>query len=907
MAKKKKNKKKAKQDQKAQLQQQTPEDLIAGAKNALSAGKAREAIDLAKKAVKKNDAPETARNLLFRAYLAREKQLRDKGMHEEAEVVNRQAAQWVPDAGELGESDLTLFAASAPVRKAFDFYAVWLADAPPSAAVERQLVNRLLQTEQWELIERLDPASPLRKDAGCIPEAVEMMNEGRWEDALEVLRPVSRSSPYAPLRMLARAMCAFYAENDKDFIRASSMIPEDFLLHPMVESLAGYVKYGETGMDGPVERLFERPGTRADFLKLFFDDAVNAVPEMNRLIRGLKHDSHRNINQGNTNRKNPGDAARRIETLSRLIYPEDPDVCKMTLIELLTGIADKELLWNRHQSGIAQTMLGRNECNGLEMRMNMRYEFPLQRAADFMSLLHHLVTDPRQYSIVRSIVLLTALKKSRQRRSANYEIGHYNQYFNPSPWDELGIDPESDIHPYLEMVQEGIQADPENRQWYELVAELPARSRAEQKIVEEALWEMAEHFPEDPFPFIELAGFYAGKSAHRKAEKAIEKAAELAPYDNRVIDRKAVLLLNSVRINTRRGKHHLARADLQKATALESRPAAPFVWEKSLLLDILEAPADAKRIVLEAVSGLDPFERLYRMVLLMMDTFHEHPDTRIYRVVGEQIDDGMTAIGESLGASRVKQLLSPIPQAFARVIPPEDPAMPGVFFTPSQLETMLGQLDDADIIAAADRVLPTGHHDVVLRELDRRLSDREYAECPILAFYYLVLKDLSGDTTDADFIMELIDTASQDNRQLMMEAAGRLVPYAEGFLLKKALENFNFRILDPDPWLYDDDDFDDDDDDDDPFFDDDDTVHVDPAEIFNEMFRGVPEAKLIEMIEDAVDKMGLRGLSEKEILDTKALISSTAPPGATLEAMFSGVPRKTRKKLSREAKILFFS
>lgn len=901
MAKKKKNiKKKAKQEQKAQLQQQTPEDLIAGAENSLSAGKAREAIELAKKAAKKNGAPETARSLLFRAYIAREKQLRDKGMHEEAEVVNRQAAQWVPDAGELGESDLALFAASAPVRKAFDFYAIWLADAPPSAAVERQLVNRLLQTEQWELIERLDPASPLRKDAGCIPGAVEMMNEGRWEDALAVLRPVSRSSPYAPLRILARAMCAFYAENDKDLIRALSMIPEDFLLHPVAESLAGYVKYKETGMDGPAEGPDERPAKRTDFLKLFFDDAVNAVPEMNRLIRDLKHEGHRNIN-----RKNPGEAARRIETLSRLIYPEDPDVCKKTLIELLTGIADKELLWNRHHSGIAQTMLGRDECNGLEMRMNMRYEFPLQSAADFMSLVHHLIADPRQYLIARSSVLLTALKKSRQRKSANYEIDHYNQYFNPSPWDELGIDPENDIHPYLEMVQEGIQADPENREWYELVAELPARSRAEQKIVEEALWEMAEHFPEDPFPFIELAGFYAGKGAHRKAEKAIEKAAELAPYDNRVIDRKAVLLLNSVRINTRRGKHHLARADLQKAAALESRPAAPFVWEKSLLLDILEAPADAKRIVLKAVSGLDPFERLFRMVLLMMDTFHEHPDTRIFRVVGEQINAGMEAIGESLGASRVKQLLSPIPRAFARVIPPEDPAMPGLFFTPSQLEIMLMQLDDNDIIAAADRVLPTGHQDVVLRDLDRRLSDKEYAECPIIAFYYLVLEDISGNTTDAESIMEIIETASQDNRQLMMEAADRLIPYAEGFLLKKALENFNFRILDPDPWLYDDDDFDDDDDD--PFFDDDDTGHVDPAEIFNEMLRDVPEAKLIEMIEDAVDQMGLRGLPEKELLNAKSLISSGAPPGTTLETMFSGVSRKTRKKLSREAKTLFFS
>ena len=903
MAKKKKNiKKKAKQDQKAQLQHQTPEGLIAGAENALSAGKAREAIELAKLAAKKKDAPEAVRSLLFRAYLAREKQLRDKGMHEEAEVVNRQAAQWVPDAGELGENDLALFAGSAPVRKAFEFYSAWLADHPPSSPVERQLVNRLLQAEQWELVEQLDPASPLRKDAGCIPEAVKMMNDGKWEDALEMLRPVSRSSPYAPLRMLARAMCAFYAENDKDLIRALPMIPEDFILYPLAESLAGYVKYEETGMDGPAEGPVGRPGTRTDFLKLFFDDAVNAASEMKRLIRDLTYDSHQNINRQKFNQKNTGNAARRIETLSRLIYPEDPDVCKKTIIELLTGIADKESLWNRSRSGIAQIMLGRDECDGLEMRKHMHYEFPLQNAADFMSLLHHLFADPRQYSIARSIVLLTALKKSRQRKSANYEIDHYNHYFDPTPWEELGIDLESGTHPYLEMVRQGIQADPENREWYELAAELPRRSRADQKIVEETLWEMADHFPGDPFPFIELAGFYAGKSAHRKAEKAIEKAAELAPYDNRVIDRKAVLLLNSVRINIRRGKHHLARADLQKAAALESRPAAPFVWEKSLLMDILDDPADAERIISEATSGLDSFERLYRLVLLLMDTLHDHPDPRICASINSQIDAGVTSIGDSLGSSQVMRLLTPVPQTFARVISREDPAMPGLFFTPSQVGTMLRQIDDADIISAADRVLPAGHYNTVLREFNNRLTDRQYADCPILAFYCLVLEDLSGDTTDADSIMELIDTASQDNRQLMMEAAGSLVPYAEGFLLKKALENFNFRILDPDPWLYDDDDFDDYDDDDDDGIGDE-----IPDDVFSELFGNMTEAQLIDAIEHFVDQTGLRGLPEGELLNARALIASTAPSGTTLETLFSSVSRATIKKLSREAKTLFFS
>ena len=191
--------------------------------------------------------------MLFRAYLARGKELREKGMDVEADMVAEQAQACKPAMDQISETDLADYAGLCPLDQAIDAYTEYMNAHPPSVKVERQLVNRLIQTENWDLLDRLAPTAPIRKDASAVPEAVSKMNTGDWEAALDDLRSIPRASPYAPLRMLCRAMCAFYREDDRELQKIIPMLPDDFFLSPVMRQL------GHCQIPGHASRIQTQP------------------------------------------------------------------------------------------------------------------------------------------------------------------------------------------------------------------------------------------------------------------------------------------------------------------------------------------------------------------------------------------------------------------------------------------------------------------------------------------------------------------------------------------------------------------------------------------------------------------------------------------------------------------------
>ena len=191
--------------------------------------------------------------MLFRAYLARGKELREKGMDVEADMVAEQAQACKPAMDQISETDLADYAGLCPLDQAIDAYTEYMNAHPPSVKVERQLVNRLIQTENWDLLDRLAPTAPIRKDASAVPEAVSKMNTGDWEAALDDLRSIPRASPYAPLRMLCRAMCEFYREDDRELKKIIPMLPDDFFLSPVMRQL------GHCQIPGHASRIQTQP------------------------------------------------------------------------------------------------------------------------------------------------------------------------------------------------------------------------------------------------------------------------------------------------------------------------------------------------------------------------------------------------------------------------------------------------------------------------------------------------------------------------------------------------------------------------------------------------------------------------------------------------------------------------
>lgn len=902
MAKKKKNSKKARSQQKNQLHQESPETLVDRAETALSGGKAREAVELLKIAAKKPNAPDTIPILLFRSYLVRERQLQAKGMRVEAEAVNRLAMACVTDAGRLDQADFLLFAASAPVQKAFNAYGAYLDDKAPSLQIERQLVNRLLQTENWDLLDRLPADTPIRKDASSVPAAVSQMNEGRWEAALERLRHIPRTSPFAPLRILCIAMRAFYDEDDKGFAKASAMIPEDFLLSPIISTLRGFLT--PEGGDQDEGYLTDRAYNR---LHVFFDGPVDARLAMSQLLTDIS-------------RKNIQKAIRQIDVLSRDIYPAAPRYCKKTILAIISNMVFWEKCSIRDFTIMVDALLNKDEAREMMMRLDMHGQKPLYTAAHYIDFLPRLFPDRRRRSIAKSIIILNAYKISKPRATLSYEFyasplqWKGGRMVHETPWHLLGIDlnRKDRPYPYLAMALEGIACDPDNREWYQQIADMPRRSRNDRKAVEGALLKMAERFPDDPFPLIELADLYADKKAYRLAQKAIEKATRLAPYDSRVIDRKTALLLMSVHINAWRGKYHLARSDLENAETLASRSSAPFVKEKGILLDLLESPGNGDRIIAAVASRYNSFERLYLLVLLRMDIAsspaNEKPNEDekdwIIGSIQAQLDADMQTIGPVMNSKQIMQLLSPVPREYAQAIPVASGRWIMDVFSDKHIIDMLRQVDQNDIIAACDLLMETGKYDIISAELTFRLKELEQDENPLMAFYQLVIDDLPDKTKNAPIIIDLIDDASSETGHLLVEAAKRLAPYASGRLFH-ALQLFDFDYLasDLDPWL---DDFEDDED-----FE----IHgpisdnQDVFAILNGDTDDMTPAQLVAGAEKFVDYLHCRGTSNAEIREIRNMIAAYFPFIENVEKidqLLSGMPKKDIKKLSREARVLFF-
>ena len=236
-SKKKKHKKAHKKNSDLNIKKVSLPQLINQGKQFLDAGRARDAVSSLKLAIKKGAPIDDINPLLFRAYLLRESQLRQKGMNVEADSIHCRAAAFMPAYDKLSDKDLLVFMKSASFENSINTYNKYIEANSRSSAIEQYLAGKFIIDCRWELLDNLDEKLPLKKDAAPVFRAAELMHSGEWESALDCLKPVSRLSPFAPARMFCLAMVSFYNEDDSGMQRALSMIPEEFPLYRVVKKL----------------------------------------------------------------------------------------------------------------------------------------------------------------------------------------------------------------------------------------------------------------------------------------------------------------------------------------------------------------------------------------------------------------------------------------------------------------------------------------------------------------------------------------------------------------------------------------------------------------------------------------------------------------------------------------------
>jgi hypothetical protein len=145
--------------------------------------------------------------------------------------------EYFPGVDHINERQMALYIRCCDSRDALDAYRHYLKKAGTSSLIERFLVDVLMIEQCWECLDKFDASLPLKKDSEPVQKSIPDMMDGRWEKALELLKPVPRVSPYALVKLFCRAMVSFYNEDDSGVKRAISMIPKDFCLYLFLSDL----------------------------------------------------------------------------------------------------------------------------------------------------------------------------------------------------------------------------------------------------------------------------------------------------------------------------------------------------------------------------------------------------------------------------------------------------------------------------------------------------------------------------------------------------------------------------------------------------------------------------------------------------------------------------------------------
>ena len=906
MSKKQKKDKKDKKDRKS-LQHLSIEQLLDQARNFLENGKAREAIDILKVAEKKFGASDPLRLLLFRSYRMRERQLRSKGMIQEANVVRKNLTAVLPPVKLLSESDVIGYLSHASLEEAVRFYQSLRKDDPLCGLVERQLAYRLMASDDWHPLEHLPPDHPLRQDAGIVRTAVDSMNEGNWETALQELKPVSRRSPYAPLRLFCKAMTLFLAENDDELLQVVARMPSDFPLNPILVDI-------RNRLQGTTPPKTQAPAARPlSPSAALWENQARAEQILEEMLRILDRDQLRSLSIS-------------VANFARTIYPADPTFAILYILETLWAEKAIDSGDIHDMRPLLTAAVPGSDLDILEAKIHLEEDPRLQAAIEsYCKLLERTIPDPIRCKRLQAMVCMFGARKLQEEIELLDQYGRKALFFIVP---NRGFTME-EMHQHMtQLILQSIELDPYHRNAYSFLLETCKTAKANKDILEKALLTMADTFPDDPYPCLELSNLYYRKNAFRKAEKILDEAVRRAPHDRRVIERRALSFVIAACKNFNRSNADLVFRDLEKAETFGSRELAPLIVAKRMLFHLLNKPDRLKDLTLEDIpEKLSLVDRLRVLGLLYQeagertDLFKKKHVQKVQKCLKHAIEKA------DLDPDAIVNLLSPFPSVYQPVLP-EQPIAHALLCAHKNI--WQGFSNEKLI----DTFLFLFHPDIIgflIGELEQRLRKNDNPQSLQMRFFLLTLNYMDPMPSFRilkDRYQDILREVSDTDRRELQHLARRLGAHAKG-LLKQCLMNFNFEPLErPISSLFDfqhhESLFDDDDDDDDleeedfldEFKDEEYEELKKIGELLNELrplFKEHADQmsekdrdELKQTCECFVDELDLNGKSHHVILSARRRLQENDNTRPILESLAHLVQVAEITDLSREAKILLF-
>lgn len=879
MARKRKNKRGARSGKKqtVNLRNLPPSELTEKGSQLLAAGKERQAIPYLKAAMKAGDSDSQPRMLLFRAYLSRASRLRAKGMEKEAVFVHENAMELISDAACLSEADILILLNAGGADGILDHGCRWLNANGSSPEVEKKLGLLLIMTSHWDVLSRLPKENSLCRDAKPVREALKFMNAGEWHQAGQSLKSVALKSPYAPARILCRAMNSFYNEDDRAMARALSTLPKDSPLSPLADAM--------TEDPGQLACLWDRPHLSKANLQQLMEDLT-----------------HQRIKP----------AADAIRSFSRILHPEDPSLAVFDILQHFWSLTMSDVLSRPAIQRLAGILLPKEKARLLIAKLDY-YHFDRMLLDTAVYLQHLNIEFPEQEEHDRAAALILMHSVARIQKGE----GGYS-YFHGIPvavLDLLGISSDDPLLYPVEMLLRSIQLDPSNTAVYRLLSELPRTAAKVKTMVESGLEKMMGRFQKDPFPCIALADLYYEKNAFRKAEQVLQEAKNRGPHDPRVTERHVLALLISADKRIRKGKLKLAAWDLEKAQDQVCERTLPLVTAKKFLFDrsqtgqmslfdnaITSTPKEWSTRMKNDLAQLSPMQRLNTLGFIAADTAHSgNIQGNAYLKAINSVFHYFKKDLENLSSKEVCKLLMPLSRELAPVVHRIFRA--GIYL--GQYKNILHAVDDADIVTVLDALIMERRFSETKKEIKRRLNRPGNPEGKMLSFYLVVVRHLMGELiNDAAAFEKIIDEAEAKETEGLRAAARRLSLNATG-RLEQALRTFNFEILTKtlpvtNPFedlfndMIDEDDFDDEDED------------VDfsgllDGEMMPDGLMPNQGGALVEDVEKLVDHLKLRNQPGDVICSFRDMLKKSYPGPWPLKNIKKELTEDQVDKMSREA------
>ena len=762
-------------------QPESPELLLEQARQCLAKGDGRGALDRLRQA-RRGDADSVEwPHLHFCACIQRARQLARSGLDREAAAMRARALQYGKSIStrSLGEQDLVQYVGALDLVDALAVYADYLQDRPAVPEAERRLADRLVVRRHWDGLKALDAEHPLRRDIDQVVPSCAAMDTGEWERAAELLKGVPRRSPFAPWRVFCKAMVFFGAGDDENLRRSIDLLPADFALAHTVAELRRACS-GEGG-GGPAE-LRRALGTDGDEIAALADSLRRALrtKERPRVIEG------------------------RLIALADALYPDDPLQARVALLEIAGLATLRDRISPRTVHRLVRALVPPERVAGLSARIDLMLQQvspDLWNPVPAAAYLDRLAADfPRTsvQALARARVLEALARTGRRAIQPEFLPPRMVEALETL----LGEGAEEPGLLFAELMVGSLEADPDNREGYRFLIDLLHESRADKPRLRGILETMANRFPDDPDPWLELARLDYSTNAYRRAEHALTEARRRAPHDERIADLQAIGFLKSADQSRKSGRFARAAEDLERAGALGRKKIASLSRVKRILLEIVSAGRNAAEVVAPHLEDLAPGLQIRTLALLI----HELEENSHVKNVNPGMERAVTgllarraSLMNDLEADEIVGLLAPLPTDF-RILYERLEIAP--VLTRWWANLMRG-LDVDRLSKVFDILMGCGGRASIRTEIERRLRGvKKSRRDPVLLLHMAVLRFVDGQDHDSTRFLQAVEAAGRSDRERLREAAMRLARHTQG-ILREALHGFDFRILDRPPPLFD--------------------------------------------------------------------------------------------------------